>query len=80
MRAVALGEAVFALEARRGWGAWLELGRLVLTEPLAIDQAALRFWPFRVGRGLEPRGAIHAMRRAAYASSQAVTEPSSPLP
>jgi hypothetical protein len=88
MRAVSLGEAAFALEVRRGWGPWLELGRVTLVEPLAVDQAELRFWPFRAGRGLEPRGAIHAMRRAAYASSQAardeareeITEPASPPP
>lgn len=32
---------------------------------------AIRFDPFKTGRGIRPSGAIHALRRGAYAASQA---------
>jgi len=35
-----------------------------------IDQAALRFSPFRTGRGIVPRGLIHASRIVPYPASQ----------
>jgi hypothetical protein len=44
--------------------------RLNLTQWLELDQEALRFDPFRSGRGLRPVGFVHAMRRATYAASQ----------
>lgn len=50
--------------------AWSPLARLVFTSPLAIDQEALRFSPFRNGRGLTPRGFTHAVRKHAYVAAQ----------
>jgi hypothetical protein len=44
--------------------------RIQLTELLELDQRPLRFDPFRSGRGVQPVGFVHAMRRAAYWTSQ----------
>jgi hypothetical protein len=44
--------------------------RLHDLEALTLDQEALRFDPFRDGRGITPVGFIHGLRRASYASSQ----------
>jgi hypothetical protein len=41
-----------------------------LTGELELDQEALRFEPFRSGRGLEPVGFVHGLRRATYSASQ----------
>jgi hypothetical protein len=49
---------------------WEPVVRLRLVAPFDIDQAALRFSPFRVGAGIQPVGFIHALRLAAYAASQ----------
>jgi hypothetical protein len=35
-----------------------------------LDQRALRFDPYRHGRGLEPVGFVHSLRRATYRASQ----------
>lgn len=43
---------------------------LELTGELELDQEALRFDPFRSGRGLEPVGFVHALRKATYRASQ----------
>jgi hypothetical protein len=59
------------------------LVRLALTAELELDQEALRFHPFRMGRGIEPVGFVHAMRRATYLTSQALRpghEAPPPLP
>ncbi len=71
--AVRSGHAAFQLEFRPlGLGRrWRPVARLQLRERVVVDQAALRFSPFRTGRGIEPRGWIHALRRATYAASQA---------
>jgi len=73
LRAAEEGRARFRLEVRRtGAGAgWQPVAELTLLEPVELDQAALRFSPFRVGRGIEPRGLVHAMRAWTYARSQA---------
>lgn len=71
--AVRAGRAVFHLEAR-SLGLrqrWHPIAQLRLIEPVEIDQDALRFSPFRAGRGIEPRGFIHALRHATYGASQA---------
>lgn len=71
-RDVADGRARFELEARtleRG-APWVTFATVHLVERVAIDDAALRFSPFREGRGVRPVGFVHALRRAAYASSQ----------
>jgi hypothetical protein len=44
--------------------------RVRLRRFLDLDQDALRFDPFRAGRGIEPVGFVHAMRRATYLTSQ----------
>lgn len=69
---VSEGEATFALEGRptlrRGWE---PLARVDVSAPADIDQEALRFDPFRDGRGVTPVGFVHAIRRAVYRASQA---------
>jgi hypothetical protein len=47
-----------------------QLLRIDLTGFEAIDQGRLRFDPFRNGRGIEPVGFVHNLRRAAYWTSQ----------
>ncbi|MFO0605991.1 MAG: hypothetical protein U0324_22590 [Polyangiales bacterium] len=70
--AVARGEAVLVLEVRRAWRwRWREVARVTLRAPVDVDQEAMRFSPFRTGRGLVPRGLVHALRRGVYAMSQA---------
>jgi hypothetical protein len=46
--------------------------RIELTALSDIDQRRLRFDPFRTGRGIEPTGFVHSMRRAAYHAGQAL--------
>lgn len=43
---------------------------LELTAELELDQEALRFDPYRSGRGIMPVGFVHGLRRATYSSSQ----------
>lgn len=65
--------AVLRIELRRARSRdWEPLALLTITPParLAIDERALRFSPFRDGRGLVPRGFVHALRRGVYAGSQ----------
>jgi hypothetical protein len=51
-------------------GKFRPLVRLQAFEMSDLDQEALRFDPFRSGRGIVPVGFIHGLRRASYASSQ----------
>lgn len=70
-KAVARGEASLVLEARRAWRwRWAPIARVSLREPVAVDQEALRFSPFRAGRGVVRRGLVHGLRRGVYALSQ----------
>lgn len=69
--AIATGRVGWWLEARRTLTfGWHRAARVMLDAPADIDQAALRFDPFRAGAGLQPVGLVHAIRRAAYAASQ----------
>ncbi|WP_394836469.1 hypothetical protein LVJ94_06135 [Pendulispora rubella] len=73
--AVASRQAVYTLEVRKldlpVWRRrWEPIAELRLEQPIDIDQSALRFSPFRSGRGLEPVGFVHHLRIAAYAASQ----------
>jgi hypothetical protein len=69
--AVAGGRAAWLLEARRTLTMrWIAVARVQLERPIELDQASLAFDPFRSGRGIVPVGLVHAIRRAAYASSQ----------
>ncbi len=69
---VSSGLAVLELQSRElGWRRpWTPLARMTLLAEVSLDQQALRFSPFRAGRGLEPRGFVHALRHATYGSSQ----------
>lgn len=49
---------------------WRALCSIRLHERLDLDQEALRFDPFRAGRGLRPVGFVHHLRPAAYVASQ----------
>jgi hypothetical protein len=67
--AVATGRAAWWLDARRTLHLrWHRVARVQLDAPVALDQAALRFDPFR--GVLRPVGLVHAIRRAAYPASQ----------
>lgn len=75
-RAVADGKAVYELEVRRLDRPvidreWEMVARLTLEGPIEVDQAALRFSPFRAGGGIRPVGFVHYLRLGAYAASQA---------
>lgn len=70
--AVTAGRARWRLEARRTLTfGWHPLAHLVIESEVAVDDAALRFDPFRAGLGIVPVGLVHAIRRATYAASQA---------
>lgn len=79
-QAIAAGRAALLLEWAPYPGAlarpvperFIPLLRIQLSGWLEIDQRALRFDPFRSGRGLQPVGLVHQMRRAAYRASQAL--------
>jgi hypothetical protein len=68
--AVARGEAWFRLELSVN-NRWVQVARIILLEEASVDQAHLRFSPFRDGKGLTPRGFVHGLRRATYLMSQA---------
>lgn len=71
--AMANGLAIFDLQARQDHlGAMYQsIAHVELTERVDVDQAALRFSPFRNGRGIVARGFLNAARIAPYAASQA---------
>lgn len=77
-RALEQGRARFVLEARpyrRVFDLfrrrhWHPVADVVLREPVDVDQEALRFDPYRAGRGIEPVGFVQSLRRASYAASQ----------
>lgn len=78
-RAIDDGEALVVLEQapyigplRRPKQPFEPLLAIRLTSVLALDQERLRFDPYRSGRGIEPVGLVHAMRRPAYFASQAL--------
>jgi hypothetical protein len=64
------GKARFELQilVRKTWRPLVEI-ELLEARP-DIDQAELRFSPFRSGRGITPRSFIQGLRRATYALSQ----------
>ena len=69
--AVVRGDASMLLELRRTWHRdYVPIARVVLVAAAELDQQALRFSPFRTGRGIVPRGFVHALRRGPYAASQ----------
>lgn len=54
----------------RGEARWRPLVLLEICGPLPVDQRALRFDPFRAGRGLVPAGFVQHIRRPVYALAQ----------
>jgi len=65
------GDAVLHVEASDGpSGPWRPLNEIRLERAAEIDGEALRYAPFRDGRGLHPHGFLHALRRGVYAMSQ----------
>jgi hypothetical protein len=64
------GRAVFELQAKLGRDEYLPVARIALRERVAVDQEKLRFSPFRDGRGIRPRGFVHALRLGTYSASQ----------
>jgi hypothetical protein len=79
MRATNRHDAVLELQASRGaYGPWFPLLTVVLQRPAVIDGEALRFRPFRDGRGLTPRGFVHSLRVGVYALSQRARPRQSP--
>ncbi len=72
VHAIHRGEATLHLEVRRTFHAgWSPVARVVLVGIADVDEDRLRFSPFRTGRGVRPRGFVHALRQGAYAASQA---------
>lgn len=77
-RRVASGLALFSLEYApyrpphrfRDTRSFRPVGRIRLVRALELDQEALRFDPFRDGRGIVPVGVVQWLRRLTYASSQ----------
>ena len=52
------------------WGPFVPLVNLQLVSVRLTDPASLRFDPFRSGRGIQPQGFVHALRRGVYSASQ----------
>lgn len=50
--------------------AFKPLARIELRALAPLNQDVLRFDPFRAGRGIEPIGFIHSLRKATYATSR----------
>jgi hypothetical protein len=53
------------------YGPWVPVASVAILRPAHVDGEALRFHPFRQGRGVRPRGFIQGLRRGVYAFSQA---------
>jgi hypothetical protein len=79
-RAIAEGNATVLLEwapypgplARPRASQFMPLLEIRMLGFIELDQRALRFDPFRHGRGVEPVGFVHGLRRATYWASQAL--------
>jgi hypothetical protein len=80
-RAIANGAALFTLGIANGpWGPFAPLVRVQLVSVRLTDPASIRFDAFRSGRGIEPRGFVHALRRRVYGASQRARSLKSELP
>lgn len=70
-RAVRAGAVLLDIEhSTRPFGPWQPLSQVRLERAAELDGEALRFQPFRDGRGIQPYGFIHALRRGVYSLSQ----------
>jgi hypothetical protein len=71
VREVERGRAALNLEVGRGpYGPWAPVVALSLERVAQINGEALRFRPFRDGRGIRPCGFVHALRVGVYKLSQ----------
>ncbi len=71
--AIGRGGVILEVDYRRaGHHGWSPLLEIRPTEGAALDQDRLRFAPFHDGRGIHPRGWVHALRRTTYRAGQAV--------
>jgi hypothetical protein len=70
----ALGAASICLRlqarADRKGASYQTIALIELGSEVALDQEALRFDPFRTGRGLRPVGFVHGLRVASYRASR----------
>jgi hypothetical protein len=66
------GPVLLTLGVRsHGLGAsYVPCAEIALEEPIALEDDALRFDPFRSGRGVRPVGVVHNARAATYAASR----------
>jgi hypothetical protein len=70
-RMIERGEAVLRFDIGAGpFGPWRPLLVISLERRAEVDGEALRFSPFRAGRGVRPLGFVHALRIGAYGVSQ----------
>lgn len=70
-QAVRAGVVTLDIEhSTRPFGPWQPLSHLKLEREAEVDGEALRFQPFRTGRGIHPYGFIHALRYGVYSVSQ----------
>jgi hypothetical protein len=68
---VELGSASLFLDVGKGpFGPWSPCLSVALERAAPIDGEALRFRPFRAGRGVHPHGFVHALRIGVYSFSQ----------
>ena len=70
-QALQRAEAWLRLELElEGRGRWSPVALIRLVRRVPVDDQAIRFSPFRDGKGLTPRGFVHELRRATYLLSQ----------
>lgn len=75
-QAVRAGAVMLSLElGDHPFGGWRPLAHVRLERAADVDGEALRFRPFRAGRGIEPFGFVHSLRVGVYRLSQ-LTRPS----
>lgn len=69
--AIADGNAELDMSVGSGpFGPWTPIVTISLVRFAQVDGEALRFQPFRTGRGVRPTGFVHALRLGVYALSQ----------
>lgn len=70
-RTIATGSSRLVLGVGRSpWGPFAPLVDIELVSVRLDDPAGLRFDPFHAGRGIEPHGFVHGLRRGVYSASQ----------
>lgn len=69
--AIARGQVAFEVAVASPLGPWTPVGTLTPGDEVpGAESEALRFSPFHAAGGVEPVGAVNALRRLAYAGSQ----------